>query len=164
MRSVRVRNHACVVVLPLLLAVVAGCNQKESEAERLQRRINAEHAQSQRRLDGALTAIESKLAKQEDTLRRAQESQLPLEQRMNLAITHIDAWGEELGQITKQIDEIKAAAEAGRLTGAWNPTHKDRLTAAMERLDKLDKGWDAVAKGFGPELKKLEKAEPPKKK
>jgi chromosome segregation ATPase len=146
-------------VLAFLFAAGSGCDKKEGDAERLQRKMNAEQAQSQRRLDEALSGLEAELAGQEEALRRARDDKLPPENRLDL----VTAWDAAMDRVTKQMDEIKAAAEVGRRTGGWVPAHRDRLAAAAERLDRLEKGWTAVGEGWGPEVHKPEKPEPSKK-
>lgn len=165
MRLFRGGNHACArgaVVFALLCAAPTGCDKKESEAERLRRRMNDERLQSQRRLDEGLTELEAKLAKHEGALRGARDSKLPLAERYDLVLALMEDWNKDLDLISKQMDEMKAAVELGRQNSGWNTAHRDRLVAAMERLDRLHEGWDTVSKGLSSEVEKLKKAEPPK--
>src|SRR5258708_1510377 len=103
MRLLRAGSHTCAhlgVLFALLFAAGAGCDRRESEAERLQRRMNAEQSQSQHRLDVALSALEAGLTKQEDVLRRARGDKLLLEERFDL----VEAWDKAMDQMTKQLD------------------------------------------------------------
>jgi hypothetical protein len=162
MRLVRMGNggRACRWgVVALLLAVGAGCEKKETEAEKLQRAHNAKWAEAGRRLDEKLSELEARLAKQDEALRRARGNKLSVDERLDLA----DAWGVEIDQLVKQTAEIKAAVENAAGIGAWTPAQQSRVRAAAERFEQLTKDWDAVLHQLDHKVQKLKPAEPPKK-
>lgn len=144
------------VLFALLLVLAAGCGRNDKPGPGVQ---FGTQPQEDPRLKESLDAFEAALARHEETLRRAQDPKLPVEKRFDMA----EAGIAEYEQLQTQYEGLLAQAEAAVKSGAITRPRLDQFKAATERLDRLDKDWDAVLDAARAELRKLEKAEPPKK-
>jgi hypothetical protein len=145
-------------VFALLLVIPAGCGRKDRPVPGVEFG-GTRPTPAESRMKESLDAIESRIAKQEEALRRARGAKLTVAQRFDM----VEAWLDESEEIQKQLDEVIALGRRAAEFGAVGRPRAEQVQAVAERFDRLGRDWDAVFTAAGGELRKREKPGPPKK-